>query len=111
MKLVCNEDAQPIKDIFINNYNCVYRSICAGCELLVTEEECTYIEYICEYNPDVFNEKIKDVDVYPYCKENTPDGDIFIETTSNIVAYPCKHGEHGEVCHYKGDCDFKIEEY
>lgn len=108
MKLVCNEDAQPIKDIFINNYNCLYRPMCAGCELLVTEEECTYIEYICDYDPDDFNERIEDGDVNPYHIENTPDGDIFVETTSTIVAQPCKHGKRGEVCYYKSDCDFKM---
>lgn len=110
MKLYCNEDGLEIKDIHVNNYNCLYRSICAGCEQLVTEDELTYIEYVCGYDYEDMDNELEEGDICSYDGCNTPDNDIMIRVELRKDCSPCQYGEFNKKCNYKGECDFQEEE-
>ena len=108
MKLVCNENGLIIEDIFKNNHKCVYRDMCAGCEELVTEDE--YVECICDYDWEEMDGEIVDGDYYSDCRyDSLPDENMIgLESTVTRRCCPCKYGEYGERCNYKGECEFKI---
>ena len=111
MKLICKEDGYLIEDIFKNNHKCLHRNMCAGCEELITEDE--YVECICDYDwEEMDGETIAGDYSEDHRYRDVPDeGMIGLELAIIRRCYPCKYGKYEERCNYKGECEFKVENY
>jgi len=109
MELYCNKNGTSIEDIFKNNFKCDYKSICAGCNHLVEEEECQYIKYVCDYEWEIEGDIIEG-DMWPDNEDkNTPCDSIMIEKVLKRIYFPCDYGEYMQECNYEGNCPFKEE--
>lgn len=104
--LVCKEDGQVIEDIMIHNHKCEYRSMCAGCENLINEED--YFEPLCDLSEENL---IIDFDRYDCDSYHERDSQAVVHLfLSTEIDVDCEYKDDDK-CKYKGCCKFKIEDY